>query len=46
MLSKLVSPSIKSIDSIEQLNQYKDSKTTMIFKRSFVYRNNYVSKVI
>ena len=46
ILSKLINPSYASIDSIDQLNQYQPSITSIISKRSFVIRNNLVFKLI
>ena len=41
ILSKLINPSYKSINSIEQLNHYS-AMTTIIWKESFVIKNNLV----
>ena len=46
ILSKLISPSYESIDSIDQLNQYQSSITSIISKKSFVIKNNLVFKLI
>ena len=44
ILSKLISPSYESIDSIDQLNQRSDI-TTITWKDSFVIKNNLVFKL-
>ena len=41
ILSKLISPSYQSIDSIDQLNQRSDI-TTLIWKDSFIIKKNLV----
>lgn len=43
--SKLINPSYKSINSIEQLNHYP-SMTTIIWKESFVIKNNLVYNLV
>ena len=42
ILSKLISPSYKPINSIGQLNQYKSSKTSLIWNESFVAKKHLV----
>ena len=45
ILSKLINPSYKSINSIEQLNHYL-AMTTIIWKESFVIKNNLVYNLV
>ena len=46
ILSRLISPSYESIDSINQLNQYHPTITTIIWDESFVIKNNLVSTLM
>ena len=43
ILSKLINPPLKLIDSIEQLNQFKPPKTSWLYKHSFAYKSNMVN---
>ena len=45
ILSKLISPSYKSIDSIDQLNQQPEM-TTLIYEESFAMKKNLVSNLV
>lgn len=42
ILSRLITPQYESINSIQHLNQYKTSKTTIIYKQSFAWKNHLV----
>ena len=44
ILSRIITPSYQSIDSIDQLNHHSDI-TTIIWKKSFVMKNNLVFKI-
>ena len=45
ILSKQISPTYKSIDTIDQLNQYKSKRTSLILKGSFVEKKNLVKLI-
>ena len=46
ILSKLISPLYETINSIDQLNQYKSSMTSIIWDKQFFVTNNLVYNLI